>query len=306
MAKAKIYIYKIGEDVSTNGFLGGGISPTTSYAYVTTNTSGLNVRTSNTGIAYNGASTNNSISFNKDIFESLIVEVKSVGFGAGPTEVFITATTTRFPKNKTYVYGTILTSSPTSNKFVYNLNKSTQSLYLNIGHIKTTDSYTSFNMNLGNIYFLTRGDILTINSYIEDTINFSVDNLNIVNILKVDILINNEVVETYTDNLSDVIYKINKELCVIGENNIEVRVVYSQGGNIIDTVSEYFTYNHSVPQLQNTTPLIDVSNTLKTIVKTNIFEYEKLKSILLSKSVNIAEDDKMLDLILKVGNLSKV
>lgn len=160
--------------------------------------------------------------------------------------------------------------------------------------------------NIYKMYFETKENILTINSQEDNNIAFSANDLGLVTMTKIDVLINGVVSKTYTDEYSNLSYTVDKSLCYIGNNNIEIRVTYSQGDEITETSSEYLTYKNIVPQLPFETPLLDTIERVKLLTKSKQYEKNMLSSILTSKNVEVSEEDKMSDLIGKVNELGDV
>ena len=155
------------------------------------------------------------------------------------------------------------------------------------------------------MYLETKENILTINSQTNDNITFSANDLGLVTISKIDVLVNGIVSQTYTDNYSNLSYTVDKSLYCIGNNNIEIRVTYSQGDDITETVSEYLTYKYGVSQLPLETPLLDTVERVKLLTKSKQNEKNMLSNILTSKNVEVSEEDKMSDLIGKVNMLGE-
>lgn len=130
-------------------------------------------------------------------------------------------------------------------------------------------------------------------------IDFNVTKLGQETINKVEILVNGTVSETYTDSYDSINYLIDEELCVIGENNIAIRVTFDD----IYTEELLLTHNITVDELPLETPLLDTVERVKLLTKSKQNEKNMLSNILTSKNVEVSEEDKMSDLIGKVDLL---
>lgn len=135
----------------------------------------------------------------------------------------------------------------------------------------------------------------------DTNIEFNIEKLGQETINKVEVLVNGTVSETYTDNYDNINYLIDTELCVIGNNDITIRVTFD------DTYTEELSLNHkvTVDELPLETPLLDAVERVKLLTKSKQNEKTMLSSILTSKSVEVLEEDKMSDLIGKVDLLGE-
>lgn len=133
----------------------------------------------------------------------------------------------------------------------------------------------------------------------DTNIEFSVTKLGQEVINKVEVLVNGIVSETYSDNYDSINYLIDTELCVIGNNDITIRVTYD------DLYTEELSLTHkvTVDELPLETPLLDTVERVKLLTKSKQNEKNMLSNILTSKNVEISEEDKMSDLIGKVDLL---
>lgn len=133
----------------------------------------------------------------------------------------------------------------------------------------------------------------------DTNIEFSVTKLGQEVINKVEVLQDNVVSETYTDNYGKLSYTVDKELCVIGNNDITIRVTYDDNY----TEEKVITYKQVAPPLPQETPLLDTVERVKLLTELKQTEKDTLSSILTSKNVEVSEEDKMSDLIGKVDLL---
>ena len=135
----------------------------------------------------------------------------------------------------------------------------------------------------------------------DTNIEFNIEKLGQETINKVEVLVNGTVSETYIDNYDNINYLIDTELCMIGNNDITIRVTYD------DTYTEELSLNHNVTvdELPLETPLLDTVERVKLLIKLKQAEKNMLSSILTSKNVEVSEEDKMSDLISKVDLLDE-
>ena len=149
-----------------------------------------------------------------------------------------------------------------------------------------TQPFNSININVTNKTF--------------SQIDFNVTKLGQETINNVEVLVNNIVSETYTDNFDNLTYNIDNSLCAIGNNNITIRVTYDD--NYVE--EEVLTHTVAVNNLPTSSSLKDVIDRLE--ILNNVIETQKnnLKNILVGKNVEVAEEeDKLSSLIDKVGLL---
>lgn len=135
----------------------------------------------------------------------------------------------------------------------------------------------------------------------DTNIEFSVTKLGQEAINKVEVLVNGTVSETYIDNYDNINYLIDTELCMIGNNDITIRVTYD------DTYTEELSLTHKVTvnPLPLETPLLDTVERVKLLTELKQTEKDTLSSILTSKNVEVTEEDKMSDLIGKIDLLGE-
>ena len=204
-----------------------------------------------------------------------------------------------------------LFNSKTINGVVQNLSSESD---LTIGYQNQESASGSFklkNFRISNICRHTEDftpptqpyNSITINktNQTDTNIEFNIEKLGSETINKVEVLVNNIVSETYTDNYDNINYLIDTELCMIGNNDITIRVTYN------DTYTEELSLNHNVTvdELPLETPLLDTVERVKLLTKLKQVEKTMLSSILTSKNVEVSEEDKMSDLIDKVDLLDE-
>ena len=133
-------------------------------------------------------------------------------------------------------------------------------------------------------------------------IDFNVTKLSQETINKVEVLVNNIVSETYTDNFNNLTYNIDNSLCAIGDNNITIRVTYD--GNYVE--EEVLTHYRNPNKLPNSSSLKDVIDRQELLNDIIEFQMNNLKNILVSKNVEVAEEEnKLSSLIDKVNELGE-
>ena len=133
----------------------------------------------------------------------------------------------------------------------------------------------------------------------DTNIEFNIEKLGQETINKVEVLVNGTVSETYSDNYDNIDYLIDTELCVVGNNNITIRVTFDD----IYTEELSLTHKVNVDELPLETPLLDTVERVKLLTKSKQSEKNMLSNILTSKNVEVSEEDKMSDLIGKVDLL---
>ena len=140
---------------------------------------------------------------------------------------------------------------------------------------------------------------IDVKSQTATNVNFNVTKLGQETINKVEVLVNGTVSETYSDNYDNINYLIDTELCMIGNNDITIRVAYD------DTYTEELSLTHkvTVDELPLETSLLDTVERVKLLTKSKQNEKTMLSSILTSKNVEVSEEDKMSDLIGKVNEM---
>lgn len=135
----------------------------------------------------------------------------------------------------------------------------------------------------------------------DTNIEFNIEKLGQETINKVEVLVNGTVSETYTDSYDNINYLIDTELCVLGNNDITIRVTFDD----IYTEELSLTHKVTVDELPLETPLLDTVERVKLLTKSKQYEKDILSSILTSKNVEVTEEDKMSDLIGKVNMLGE-
>ena len=154
------------------------------------------------------------------------------------------------------------------------------------------------------IYYEIDRDIVSINSQDDSSINFSCSNLsNLITITKVEVYINNTLSETYNSNFDNITYTIDSSLYRVGTNNVKIKVTYTQGDEIYETVEKILTCVHNI-NLTNSSNLKELIDTQETITDTIEILKGNLKSNLESKSVSVSSSDKLSDLVSKVSNIA--
>lgn len=203
------------------------------------------------------------------------------------------------------------------------INGKLQNNALNNGNITMTsprigyhDAYTSDkiegnirNIRVSNIARYTEDYVpktsynsLTINvtNQTNTNIDFNISKLGRETINKVEVLQNNIVKETYTDNFDNLTYNIDSSLCVIGNNKITIRVTYDD--NYVE--EEVLTHTVTVNNLPTSSSLKDVIDRQELLNNSIEVQKNNLKNILISKNVEVSEEEnKLSSLIDKVNEL---
>lgn len=133
-------------------------------------------------------------------------------------------------------------------------------------------------------------------------VDFNVTKLGQETINKVEVLQNNIVKETYTDNYNNLTYNIDSSLCAIGNNKITIRVTYDD--NYIE--EKVLTHTVTVNNLPTTSSLKDVIDRQELLNNNIEIQKNNLKNILVGKNVEVSEEDKFSDLIDKVDKLPSI
>ena len=149
-----------------------------------------------------------------------------------------------------------------------------------------TKPYNSININI------TNED--------NDKIDFNISKSGQETINKVEVLVNDIVSKTYED-IGDLTYNIDNDLCGIGKNNITIRVTYDDNY----TEEKEITYLYELEKLPNDTALLETVERVKVLVHSIELKKQMLKNILESKNIEVADTDKMIDLIDKVNLLGE-
>lgn len=298
MAKAKIYLYKEGNECT---------SITGGWEYVAFDYEGETLISKKTNYIHHSRTTDSAIrgllytknALNTDNFDKAISEYNIISQTTAGNTNGINFISSRTVGSSGYDYsvdyGIDLGDNITEVAFANNMHVC----------IRQGGNWgTRINANTYNIYLTSKDDLLIINSQDDDIITFSVNNLDFITISKIDVLVNGIISQTYNGEYSNLSYKVDETLCHAVNNDIEIKVTYSQGDGIVETVSEYLTY--TVPKLSTKTPLLDVTKRVVLLTKMKQNEKTILSNILTSKNVEVTEKYKMLDLINKVGNIDTV
>ena len=140
---------------------------------------------------------------------------------------------------------------------------------------------------------------LEIKNQTDNEINFSATSDVTVN--KVEILVNNILSKTYTDNFDNLIYTIDKSLFLIGDNNIITIRLTSNDTYIEEKV---LTYTHTIDNLPTISNLEEVMDRYELLNSDIELKKNKLKEILIRKNLEITENEnKLTDLIPRVSEL---
>lgn len=148
-----------------------------------------------------------------------------------------------------------------------------------------TQPFNSININVTNKTF--------------SQIDFNVTKLGQETINKVEVLVNNIVSKTYTDNFDNLTYNIDNSLCAIGNNKITIRVTYDD--NYVE--EEVLTHTVTVNNLPTSSSLKDVIDRQELLNNNIEIQKNNLKNILVGKNVEVAEENKLSSLIDKVNEL---
>ena len=185
--------------------------------------------------------------------------------------------------------------------------------YVDNTYIKCTyrceSSTASASFEVYNVYLETEENVISINSQMNNQINFNCNTFdNLIAITKAEIYINGALSKTYTSNFNNITYNIDNTLCTKGNNQIKIKVAYTQGDGIYETVEEVLIYTSTekggLPTTSSLKELIDRQELL-----TNSIEIQKntLKSILESKNVEVSDSvNKLSILIQKVDELGEI
>ena len=158
-----------------------------------------------------------------------------------------------------------------------------------------------------NLYLTTNENTILINSQDDNSINFSCNTFdNLISITKAEVYINNQLSKSYTSNFDNLTYDIDNSLLSIRYNKISIKVTYTQGDDIYETVEEVLTHTNTVNNLSTSSSLKELIDRQELL--TNSIEVQKntLKSLLESKNVEVSEvENKLSILIQKVNELSE-
>lgn len=310
-SKAKIYLYKEGNECEsiTGGWKdlllrnqGGTITRTKEVDHLKVST--------NITVAYptnGGYVTSNTINFNKDVLSS---------------ELYYRYSLKRSTTNTTYYSNFALATYSdisTNNKEIltryetYTTCEVGDNLIGNVDISNVQDVYVGFNAGHNNstsetkvyeVYLETKENVISINSQDTSSINFSCNNLdNLITVTKAEVYINNKLSKTYENNFDNLTYNIDNSLCSIGKNNISIKATYTQGDDISETVEEILTHVVIVNNLPTTSSLKDVIDRQELLNNSIEIQKSNLKNILVSKNVEVEEENKLSNLIDKVNEL---
>ena len=300
-SKAKIYLYKEGNEC---------VSLTSGWGNAFNNGSNSNILTlydeymqssnpaANSWVA---RSTTNKFNFNKYEELTLDYELSSKTTSSLNNAMDILSNTGTW---------TTLNNSIVKNKMfnIQNLDVGSYTETLDISDLNSL-YYANLRSSYGgvrfkNLYLTTNENTILINSQDDNSINFSCNTFdNLIAITKAEIYINNQLSKTYNDNFNNITYDIDKNLCIIGTNNIKIKVAYSQGDDIYETVEEVLTHANTVNNLPTSSSLKELIDRQELLTNTIEVQKNTLKSILESKNVEVSEEEKLSDLINKVEDL---
>lgn len=135
-------------------------------------------------------------------------------------------------------------------------------------------------------------------------INFSVTKGNAnETVNKVDIVLNNNVIQTFTNGYDNIDYTIDESLCVTGSNNIEIRAYYYN--NFYESYN--CDYNKVVEKLPTQPTLPEVVNKLNEIKICYTASINSLCDILTSNNYEVSSNDKCMNkLIPKINEFTGV
>ena len=299
-SKAKIYLYKEGNEcVSlTSGwgtaFNNGGHSDTLKLYDKYMQSSNP---TTNSWVA---RSTTNKFNFNK--YEELTLDYE------------LSSKTTSDSKGIMEILSNTGTWTTQDNSIVKNKVFNTQNLDVG-SYTETLDISDLNNLYYANLrsfwggvrfkklYLTTNENTILINSQDDNSINFSCNTFdNLITITKAEICINGALSKTYTSNFDNITYDIDKNLCIIGTNNIKIKVTYSQGDDIYETVEEVLTHTNTVNNLPTSSSLKELIDRQELL--TDLIEVQKntLKSILESKNVEVSDSENKLSILINKVN----
>lgn len=156
-----------------------------------------------------------------------------------------------------------------------------------------TRSYNSININITN--------------QIRDKIDFNITKLGQETINKTEILINNEIVQTYNE-IGDLTYIVDEGIMRYGNNNINIRVTFDD----IYTEEVQTTYLKEVEleefepvvDLPSTANIQDIVNRISLINSINKTISNNLKNLLISKGFEVGDTPRLSNMVKLVNELS--
>ena len=118
---------------------------------------------------------------------------------------------------------------------------------------------------------------------------------------KVDILLNGNVVQTYTEGFDSINYSVNKDACYLGGNDVEIRAYYYNDFY----ESNSFVYNKSIDKLEEQPSLPEIVDKLNEVKNNYSMINDNLYNVLSNEGIDVtAEDKRMNTLVRKVGEFT--
>lgn len=175
----------------------------------------------------------------------------------------------------------------------------------------------SSELYINNIYADFTSDVITINSQDKSNLSCTFNNFdNLLSFTQIDILSNNQVIQSYTENLSEIIYDFDSSLMDYGNNEISIQATYTQGDGIYgiaELVSDTLYVREVELELEEFEPIIDLpsTSTLKEVVQrfsviesTNKAIGNNLKNLLESKGFIVGDTPRLSNMVKLVNELS--
>ena len=301
-SKAKIYLYKEGNECSsTTGVW-------EKYNSSVINSGGNLIITSSSTTARGMACPSNI--FNFSLYSTLCMKDLDISMSSvSNSGVDFRIGSEKLPLgNSGYAQYILLNSNVGAYKLdLYSLDVSDllDNCYINICK-NASSSNVSATVSFSQLYLETKENVISINSQNTSSVNFSCNNLDdLITITKSEVYMNGILSKSYTNNFDNLTYNIDNSLCGIGNNQIKIKVTYTQGDDIYETVEEVLTYTSTekggLPTSSSLKELIDRQELL-----TNSIEEQKntLKSILESKNVEVSDSENKLSILIdKVNEL---
>lgn len=167
-------------------------------------------------------------------------------------------------------------------------------------------------------YLTSTDDVFIINEHDDEKITLSLNDISgLINITQLDILSNNVIIDTFNENINtDFEYIFDYSKLYLGDNKISVRVTYTQGDDIyesIEILSEKQIYRGidvdeftHLEQLPLNASLIETVNRINEVDKIIDVLYGLLRDILYDKEIEVDDDIKLLDMVQLLNDLSNV
>jgi hypothetical protein len=167
-------------------------------------------------------------------------------------------------------------------------------------------------------YLTSSDDVIVINEHDDEKITLSLNDISgLINITQIDILSNNVIIDTFNENINtDFEYIFDYAKLYLGDNKISVRVTYTQGDDIyesIEILSEKQIYRGidvddftHLEQLPLNASLIETVNRINEVDKIIDVLYGLLRDILHDKEIEVDDDIKLLDMVPLLNDLSNV